>query len=604
MIPSRRRWQPWTATGSRSASSTSGRSRQPGRSASSPTGSSPGSRWTRTTSPGRCGRSARRTPNTGSRRSPPSRPGAPAGAGLGPPLLPGVPGLHRPRSADRPQCGDRGAAGPVRLPGRPALRRRLLRLPRAPDRHAARWRTLGGAGGQAHAQVARAPLHDLGVRAEALPGGDHRLCQHPRIGQGDVRRVLPDGAHPRTDLRRHGARPLPGRGVAQVPAGQRGQGLPDPTPLPRRVTGRPDLAARGGRALTGQAQQGDTVAPAGTGPALGVGVQLEYMPALDGLRAVAIASVLVNHGGFGWATERNPRGQRLLRPERLPDHPPVAQGVDPDGDHPTRRLLGQTRPAAASCAAGPPRRHPPLRLAVRPGRDPVVPARRRPEHALLRRELAPDRDRPELFRPRVRVLPAPPHLDPGHRGAVLRALATRGARSPDPPAIDQGPARGDPDRYRPLGPRDGPPLPQPDGSEPALLGDRHPGPGHPGRGRGRHPPQPEHTGGGPDGHPQLLGSGRNGGHRIRRRLVGDRERRVAPLPGRVPARRPPGGSGHPRSHQGASQPRLARRSHSVRSDTSGASPTASTSGTGRSSWSSTTPAPASTAWNCSRSGAR
>jgi len=54
--------------------------------------------------------------------------------------------------------------------------------------------------------------------------------------------------------------------------------------------------------LTGQAQKGDAVTPAGSGQALGVGVQLEYMPALDGLRAVAIASVLVAHGGFGWAT--------------------------------------------------------------------------------------------------------------------------------------------------------------------------------------------------------------------------------------------------------------------------------------------------------------
>jgi peptidoglycan/LPS O-acetylase OafA/YrhL len=33
----------------------------------------------------------------------------------------------------------------------------------------------------------------------------------------------------------------------------------------------------------------------------GGGTQLPYMPALDGLRAVAILAVLCNHGGFGWA---------------------------------------------------------------------------------------------------------------------------------------------------------------------------------------------------------------------------------------------------------------------------------------------------------------
>ena len=34
---------------------------------------------------------------------------------------------------------------------------------------------------------------------------------------------------------------------------------------------------------------------------LGVGTQLTYMPALDGIRAVSILSVMANHGGFGWA---------------------------------------------------------------------------------------------------------------------------------------------------------------------------------------------------------------------------------------------------------------------------------------------------------------
>jgi peptidoglycan/LPS O-acetylase OafA/YrhL len=34
---------------------------------------------------------------------------------------------------------------------------------------------------------------------------------------------------------------------------------------------------------------------------LGVGTQLTYMPALDGIRAVSILGIMANHGGFGWA---------------------------------------------------------------------------------------------------------------------------------------------------------------------------------------------------------------------------------------------------------------------------------------------------------------
>ncbi len=37
------------------------------------------------------------------------------------------------------------------------------------------------------------------------------------------------------------------------------------------------------------------------GVPLGVGTQLTYMPALDGIRAVSILGIMANHGGFGWA---------------------------------------------------------------------------------------------------------------------------------------------------------------------------------------------------------------------------------------------------------------------------------------------------------------
>jgi peptidoglycan/LPS O-acetylase OafA/YrhL len=44
-----------------------------------------------------------------------------------------------------------------------------------------------------------------------------------------------------------------------------------------------------------------TIGPVPGQIALGVGPQLTYMPALDGLRAVSILGVLFNHGGFGWS---------------------------------------------------------------------------------------------------------------------------------------------------------------------------------------------------------------------------------------------------------------------------------------------------------------
>ena len=82
------------------------------------------------------------------------------------------------------------------------LRPGLLRLPRAAHRDAPRRRAVGGAGGEAHAEVAEPLLHAQRVRAQALPEGDHRLRQHPRRRQDHVRRLLPDGPEPRAHLHR------------------------------------------------------------------------------------------------------------------------------------------------------------------------------------------------------------------------------------------------------------------------------------------------------------------------------------------------------------------------------------------------------------------
>ena len=99
-------------------------------------------------------------------------------------------------------AGIAGPAVPVGVPGRHALRRGLLRLPRAAHRDAPRRRAVGGARGEAHAQVAEPLLHDERVRAQVLPEGDHRLRQHARRRQGHVRRLLPDGPEPRAHLHR------------------------------------------------------------------------------------------------------------------------------------------------------------------------------------------------------------------------------------------------------------------------------------------------------------------------------------------------------------------------------------------------------------------
>ena len=84
---------------------------------------------------------------------------------------------------DLPMLLNTGVPGP-RVPGglsgRHALRSGLLRLPRAAGRDAAGRRAVGGDGGQAHAQVAGAALHDERVRTPVLPLRRDRLRQLPR----------------------------------------------------------------------------------------------------------------------------------------------------------------------------------------------------------------------------------------------------------------------------------------------------------------------------------------------------------------------------------------------------------------------------------------
>ena len=114
---------------------------------------------------------------------------------------------------DIPIMVNAGIAGP-RVPSEcqhvMLFRSGLLRLPQTAGRHAPRRRALGGPGRQVDAQVARAPLHDVGLRAQVLPEGDRGVRRrHSRRGEGDVRRLLPDGAEPGSDLRRAARGPVP-----------------------------------------------------------------------------------------------------------------------------------------------------------------------------------------------------------------------------------------------------------------------------------------------------------------------------------------------------------------------------------------------------------
>ena len=75
------------------------------------------------------------------------------------------------------------------------------------------------------------------------------------------------------------------------------------------------------------------------------GGRLSYMPALDGLRALAVIAVLLYHGNVVVGARRLLRRRRVLRPQRLPDHEPAARRM---------AILAARRPAGVLDAARPP----------------------------------------------------------------------------------------------------------------------------------------------------------------------------------------------------------------------------------------------------------
>ena len=161
----------------------------------------------------------------------------------------------------------------------------------------------------------------------------------------------------------------------------------------------------------------------------------------------------------------------------------------------TIRLGSVLDTAGAAAAAGPPpaahrrgRLRPLLRLA---GRVRLAPPRLAVD-AVLRGQLALHRGWLELLRPVGPALAAVPHVVAGDRGAVLHRVATGGTRPPPPrPATAAVPpavagARRRRGRRAGLGGRHALVLPPPRKRDPPVRGDRHPLPGHPGRGGAGH----------------------------------------------------------------------------------------------------------------------
>src|ERR687897_1184024 len=121
---------------------------------------------------------------------------------------------------------------------------------------------MGRPGREAHAQVAQPLLLHQRVRAEVLPQGHRRLRQHPGRRQDHLCRLLPDGALPRAHHDRAAQRGLQRRGLAQVPAPQRGQGAGPGLSLGRTAQDRTASSAAAMARIPLPPQATETMSPA------------------------------------------------------------------------------------------------------------------------------------------------------------------------------------------------------------------------------------------------------------------------------------------------------------------------------------------------------
>ena len=184
-----------------------------------------------------------------------------------------------------------------------------------------------------------------------------------------LRRLL--GAHSRQGL----------RGSPRCPA-------PD-----RRAPGR--CATRG----TVTTLRSPALEPGRTTTARNAATGFGYKPALDGLRALAVVSVMAYHFGAVMGAGRLPRRRHVLRVVGLPHHVAAARRVARYEHRAARCVLGTACPSPAPGAV--PRARRDLDLGV--GGCSHRPSRRHPRRfavdALLRRQLALHRVGPVVLRP-------------------------------------------------------------------------------------------------------------------------------------------------------------------------------------------------------------
>ena len=193
---------------------------------------------------------------------------------------------------------------------------------------------------------------------------------------------------------------------------------------------------------------------------------------LDGVRAFAVAAVVVFHIRATVAAGRFPRRRRVLRAVGFPDHVDPADRVpQPEADR-HQELLPAPRTAAAARAVHDARRGHAAHVAVR-ARRAAPAARRRGRGTDVLHELDADLLGPFVLRPARPSVAVAASLVAGGRGAVLRAVAADPGRVPrrDPAPVARARRAGR--AHRAVARADGLDVPRRAGHRPHLLRHRH-----------------------------------------------------------------------------------------------------------------------------------